>query len=40
VAYFIAHESHHRGSVLLTLKERGHPVARDLAMGIRDSDRI
>jgi uncharacterized damage-inducible protein DinB len=26
VAYLIAHESHHRGSILLTLKECGHPL--------------
>ncbi len=24
LSYFIAHESHHRGSILLTLKEAGH----------------
>jgi uncharacterized damage-inducible protein DinB len=24
LGYFIAHESHHRGSILLTLKESGH----------------
>jgi uncharacterized damage-inducible protein DinB len=28
VAYFVAHESHHRGSILLTLKVCGHPVER------------
>ena len=26
LAYFIAHESHHRGSILLTLKECGHKL--------------
>ena len=40
VAYFIAHESHHRGSILLTLKMCGHPVARDVSMGIWDWDRL
>ncbi|MBZ5590006.1 MAG: DinB family protein [Acidobacteriia bacterium] len=40
VAYFISHESHHRGSILLTLKMCGHPVARDVSMGIWDWDRL
>lgn len=26
LAYFVAHESHHRGSILLTLKQSGHPL--------------
>jgi uncharacterized damage-inducible protein DinB len=26
LSYFVAHESHHRGSILLTLKQSGHPV--------------
>ncbi|MDH3890098.1 MAG: hypothetical protein OEV49_03360 [candidate division Zixibacteria bacterium] len=26
LSYFIAHESHHRGNILLTLKECGHPL--------------
>ncbi len=36
VGYFIAHESHHRGSILLTLKQCGHPLdkkARDAIWG-------
>jgi uncharacterized damage-inducible protein DinB len=40
LAYFIAHESHHRGSILLTLKQCGHgldPVTRGK---IWDWDRI
>ena len=34
LAYFVAHESHHRGNILLTLKQCGHPVDSDLRMGI------
>ena len=26
--YFVSHESHHRGSILLTLKQAGHPIDR------------
>lgn len=40
VAYFIAHESHHRGSILLTLKQCGHPVEKSTAYAIWDWDRI
>ena len=29
LSYFIAHESHHRGSILLTLKEAGHSLDQD-----------
>jgi uncharacterized damage-inducible protein DinB len=29
LAYFVAHESHHRGSILLTLKQCGHPLDKD-----------
>lgn len=28
LAYFVAHESHHRGNILLTLKECGHNLDR------------
>ena len=40
VAYFVAHESHHRGSILLTLKQSGHPVDKATAYAIWDWDRI
>jgi uncharacterized damage-inducible protein DinB len=40
LVYFIAHEAHHRGSVLLTLKQCGHKVPQDLAYGIWDWGRI
>ena len=36
LAYFVAHEAHHRGNILLTLKERGHAVDKDLRFGIWD----
>jgi len=40
VAYFIAHESHHRGSILLTLKQCGHPVDARVRYAIWDWDHI
>jgi uncharacterized damage-inducible protein DinB len=33
-AYFIAHESHHRGGIMLTLKQTGHMPNKDIAYGI------
>ena len=36
LAYFMAHDAHHRGNILLTLKERGHAVGKDLRFGIWD----
>jgi uncharacterized damage-inducible protein DinB len=40
LAYFIAHESHHRGSILLTLKQCGHPLDPVARGKIWDWDRI
>lgn len=40
LAYFVAHESHHRGNILLTLKQCGHPVEQDTRFAIWDWDRI
>jgi uncharacterized damage-inducible protein DinB len=39
LAYFVSHESHHRGSILLTLKVAGHKVDQDTAYAIWDWDR-
>lgn len=38
--YFIAHESHHRGSILLTLKECGHKLDQKTQYAIWDWDRM
>ena len=39
LSYLVAHESHHRGSILLTLKQCGHLPAKDVTYGIWDWDR-
>lgn len=39
LAYLVAHESHHRGSILLTLKQCGHKVDQKTAYAIWDWDR-
>lgn len=40
VGYLISHESHHRGIILLTLKECGEPVDKRIRDGIWDWNRI
>ncbi len=38
--YFIAHESHHRGSILLTLKQSGHHPEKAVRDGIWGWDQV
>jgi uncharacterized damage-inducible protein DinB len=40
LGYLIAHESHHRGSILLTAKQTGHALNDDLRWGIWAWDKI
>jgi uncharacterized damage-inducible protein DinB len=40
LSYFVAHESHHRGIVLLTLKECGHPLLKDTRDNMWGWDRL
>ncbi len=34
LGYLISHESHHRGQIMLCMKQSGHPVDKKVAFGI------
>ena len=40
LSYFIAHESHHRGSIILTLKQSGHNLDQETRYAIWNWDKI
>jgi len=40
IGYTISHEAHHRGNILLTIKQRGFKLACELKWGIWEWNKI
>ena len=40
IGYYISHEAHHRGHILLTMKQSGFPIPDSLKWGIWDWNKI
>ena len=40
IGYFISHEAHHRGNILLTLKNKGFRIPQELKYGIWEWNKI